>query len=60
MRLVAGPRFLMPPRLRGGTRALNLCSRCPMLEECKECVADGRLLACEAADERDAMGVRLQ
>jgi hypothetical protein len=56
MRIVAGPRFKPP---REGSREYGICDRCPMLEECRECARDGRVLACEAADDRDAMGVRL-
>jgi len=60
MTIVAKARFSIPPKMKTSTTIGELCSRCPMLPECKECALDGRVLACEAADERDAKGLRLQ
>jgi hypothetical protein len=60
MRIVAKPRFRLPVNRRHIGRDKNLCVTCPMLEECRECARDGRVLACEHADERDGLGVRLQ
>ena len=61
MRLVAKARFKPSRNMKGRDRAGHeLCSDCPKLEECRSCAVDGRLLACEAADERDVMGTRVQ
>jgi hypothetical protein len=56
MKIVAKARFKPP---REGSTSYSICDRCPMLEECRECARDGRVLACEHADTRNAMGVRL-
>jgi hypothetical protein len=55
MRIIAKARF---KRLPGNTN-MQTCGPCPMLEECKSCAGDGRVLACERADMLDAMGSRL-
>lgn len=60
MRIVAKARFRLPKKWARMGREGNLCSLCPKLEECRDCAKDGRVLACEKADERDGMGVRLQ
>jgi hypothetical protein len=60
MRIVAKARFKPDRNMVGKDRAGHeLCSNCPKLAECRDCARDGRLLACEAADTRDAMGLRL-
>ena len=58
MKIVAKARF-RPPREGSVNTTHHLCDRCPKLEECRECARDGRVLACEAADERDVAGVRI-
>lgn len=56
MKIIARPRFKRPKGRWKSSQ--NACSDCRMLEECRECAAAGRVLACEAADMLDGMATR--
>lgn len=60
MRIVAKPRFKIPMSQRQRWGRGDFCSRCPMLQECRDCAVTGRVLACESADELDVAGSRVR
>lgn len=55
-KFVAKPRFQPPSDHCGGdsVKGLTLCDLCPKFAECRECVLNNRVLACEWAVAEDA------